>query len=98
MRIESAITGQPEAENTKLGSSDGIENRRLGRRKHFHPENLQGKYWPPVDLDYGTVSYELKITINDGETQCIRCIAVLHLLPFAHSVTLDRDRFLTYAA
>lgn len=37
MKIEPAITGQPEAENTKQGSSDGMENQQLGRRKHFYP-------------------------------------------------------------
>lgn len=63
MKTESVIIKHPEAEITKPGSSDEMENRRLGRRKHFHPENV---HW-----DHGTVSHELEITINIVETQCI---------------------------
>ena len=84
MKTESVITKQPEAEIAKLGSSDEMDNRHLGCRKHFHPEN--------VDWDHGTVSRELEITVKRWGNP-VHSIA--DLLPFVDSVTLDRDRFLT---
>ena len=40
MKTEAVITEQREAEITKLGSNDGMDNRQRGCRKHFPAENV----------------------------------------------------------